>query len=365
MWNENEHTDAENKKRRKKRIWLIVLIVIAAMLLAAIIGCVVYFESLLSLINHADEEILETMSPEQYQLLLDQMQETVPEDYTGAIMSADDVDWGDEQELLEGDDDIINILLIGQDTRTREQRSRTDTLILVTINKPAKTITLTSFMRDLYVMIPGYKDNRINVAYILGGTNLLETTLRRNFGVYVDGNVIVDFYGFMDIVNMMGGIDIELSAAEANYMNENFSWDVDDGEDDDWNLTEGVNHLTGSQALSYARMRKIGNSDWERTERQRTVVSKLIEKAKSLSVSELNLLLQHALPMITTDIEDAQLLSYALELFPMLPELEVNTLRIPKDGTFENTVIDGMWVMLPDLYWNRVALEKVMKIPEE
>ena len=364
MWKKSEHTDAENKKHRKK-VWLIVLIVVAAVFLAAIIGCVIYFESLLSLINHADEEVLETMSAEQYQLLMDQMQETVPEDYTGAVLSADDVDWGDEQTLLESDDDIINILLIGQDTRTREERSRTDTLILVTVNKPAKTITLTSFMRDMYVQIPGYKDNRINVAYILGGTNLLESTLRRNFGVYVDGNIIVDFYGFMDIVNMMGGIDIELSAAEAKYMNENFSWDVDDGEDDNWNLTEGVNHLTGSQALSYARMRYVGNSDWERTERQRTVVSKLIEKAKSLSVSELNLLLQHALPMITTDIEDAELLSYALELFPMLPELEVNTLRIPKDGTYENTVIDGMWVMLPDLYWNRVALEKIMKTPEE
>ena len=220
-------------------------------------------------------------------------------------------------------------------------------------------------MRDMYVQIPGYKDNRINVAYILGGTNLLESTLRRNFGVHVDGNVIVDFYGFMDIVNMMGGIDIELSAAEAKYMNENFSWDVDDGEDDNWALTEGVNHLTGSQALSYARMRYVGNSDWERTERQRTVVSKLIEKAKTLSVSELNLMLQHALPMITTDMDDAQLLSYTLELFPMLSELEVNTLRVPKDGTFENTVIDGMWVMLPDLYRNRLALEKVMKIPKE
>ena len=364
MRKQNDITGEERPKRRIKA-WQIVLIVIAFLFLVAIVGGVVYFESLLSLINRADDEVVETMSQEQYDQLMAAMQETLPEDYTGSVLSAEDVDWGEEQSLLENDDDIINILLIGQDTRTREERSRTDTLILVTVNKPAKTITLTSFMRDMYVQIPGYRDNRINVAYLFGGTNLLESTLRRNFGVYVDGNVIVDFYGFMDIVNMMGGIDIELSAAEAKYMNENFSWDVDDGEDDEWNLTEGVNHLTGSQALSYARMRYVGNSDWERTERQRTVVSKLIEKAKSLSVSELNLLLQHALPMITTDMDDTQLLSYTLELFPMLSELEVNTLRIPKDGTFENTVIDGMWVMLPDLYWNRVALEKIMKIPEE
>ena len=364
MRKQNRTIDEDVPKRRIKA-WQIVLIVVAFLFLVAIVGCVIYFESLLSLINRADDEVVETMSQEQYDQLMAAMQETLPEDYTGPALSAEDVDWGEEQSILENDDDIINILLIGQDTRTREKRSRTDTLILVTVNKPAKTITLTSFMRDMYVQIPGYKDNRINVAYILGGTNLLESTLRRNFGVYVDGNVIVDFYGFMDIVNMMGGIDIELSAAEAKYMNENFSWDVDDGEDDNWALTEGVNHLTGSQALSYARMRYVGNSDWERTERQRTVVSKLIEKAKTLSVSELNLMLQHALPMITTDMDDAQLLSYTLELFPMLSELEVNTLRVPKDGTFENTVIDGMWVMLPDLYRNRLALEKVMKIPKE
>ena len=181
----------------------------------------------------------------------------------------------------------------------------------------------------------------------------------------VDGNVIVDFYGFMDIVDMMGGIDIELTAAEAEYMNENFSWDVDDGVDDEWNLTEGMNHLSGTQALSYARMRKVGNSDYQRTERQRLVLTKLIEKAKNLTVSELNLLLQHALPMITTDIENTQLLSYALELFPMLPELEVNTLRIPVDGSYKGVYIDGMAVLVPELWNNRVALQGIMQVPEK
>lgn len=360
-----EKQPAAGKKKSAKKGLLIALFVFLAIVLVAVILTVIYMESLLSMINKADDEVLATMSDAEYQALMDSMRETIPEDYTGSVMDPEDVDWGEEQEIIESSDDIINILLIGQDRRAHEGRSRSDTMILVTVNKPAKTLTLTSFMRDMYVQIPGRDDNRINVPYLVGGMKLLDSTLRTNFGVIVDANVVVDFYGFIDIVDMMGGVDIELTAAEANYMNENFSWDVDDGLDDNWNLTEGLNHLNGSQALSYARMRKIGNSDFQRTERQRLVISKLIEKAKSLSVSELNVLLQHALPMITTDMEDTEILNYALELFPMLPELEVGTLRIPVAGSYESTYIDGMAVLVPDLWWNRSVLYEVMKIPEE
>ena len=354
---------SEKKKRRKG--WMIALIVICSLIWIAIIACAIYFESLLGLINRADDEVLETMSDAQYQAMMDAMQETVPEDFTGEVMDAEDVQWAEEAEELEESDDIINILLIGQDRRTGEGRSRSDTIIMVTVNKPAKTLTLTSFMRDMYVPIPGRSDNRINVPYLTGGMSLLDATIKRNFGVTIDANVVVDFYGFIDIVDLMGGIEIELTEKEADYMNRNFSWDIDDGLEDEWNLTAGVQQLSGSQALSYARMRKVGNSDYERTERQRRVVAKLIEKAKSLSVAELNLLLQHALPLITTDLEDTQILSYAWELFPLLQELEIQTLRIPVDGGYESKMIDGMAVLVPDLWYNRIKLQEIMEIPEQ
>lgn len=353
------------KQATRRKRWLVVLFVCAALVWIALIGCAVYFGNLLGLINRADKEPVETMSQAEYQQLMDQLRETIPENENVAEMKPEDVNWENTQGLLESNEQIINILLIGQDTRTREVRSLTDTLILVTVNKPAGKITFTSFMRDMYVQIPGYRDNRINVAYVLGGTELLNECMNTNFGVSVDGNIIVDFYGFIDVVNMMGGLDLELTADEADYMNENFSWDVDDGEDDDWNLQAGVNHLTGSQVLSYARMRNVGYGDYQRTERQRLVLTKLVEKAKSLSVSELNLLLQHALPMITTDMEETQLLSYALELFPQLSKLDVNTLRIPAEGTYKSVYIDGMAVLLPDLPANRLLLEEIMRIPEK
>ena len=358
-------TEQTQKTKRKMKNGLkITLIVICALIWIAIIAGVIYFESLLSMINRADDEILATMSDAEYQAMMDAMRETVPEDYTGEVMDAEDVVWAEEAEELEESDDIINILLIGQDRRSGEGRSRSDTIILLTVNKPAKTLTLTSFMRDMYVPIPGRSDNRINVPYLVGGMDLLDATIKRNFGVTVDANVVVDFYGFIDIVDMMGGIEVELTEKEADYMNRNFSWDVDDGLDDAWSLTAGVQQLNGSQALSYARMRKVGNSDYERTERQRRVVAKLIEKAKTLSVAELNLLMQHALPMITTDLENDEIVSYALELLPMLKDLEIQTMRIPVDGGYQSKMIDGMAVLVPDLWYNRVKLQEIMEVPE-
>lgn len=360
-----EQTEKTTRKKKIKKAIMIALIVLCVLICIAVAVCIIQIEHLLGMINRADDEILETMSDAQYQEMMDSMRETVPEDYTGEVISAEDIQWDEEAEALEQSDDIINILLIGQDRRSHEGRSRSDTIILVTVNKPASTLTLTSFMRDMYVPIPGRDDNRINVPYAVGGMNLLDATLKRNFGVTVDANVVVDFYGFIDMVDLMGGVEIELTEKEADYMNRNFSWDVDDGLDDEWNLTAGVQQLNGSQALSYARMRKVGNSDYERTERQRRVIAKLIEKAKSLSVAELNLMMQHALPLITTDMDDAQILSYAMDLFPRLKNLEVQTLRIPVDGGYKPEMIDGMSVLVPDLWYNRWKLQEIMEIPKE
>jgi len=352
------------KKNRARKTTLIIICVVLALILALLVAGVVYFESLLGLINRADEVPQETMSQEEYDALMDSMKETIDENFTGEVHEGD-VDWGDDSGLIESGDDVLNVLLIGQDRRSVDQgRSRSDVIILCTVNKPAKTLTITSFMRDMYVQIPGYEDNRINVPYVLGGMDLLDRTLSTNFGVEVDGNIEVDFYGFIDIVDMMGGVEMELTQAEATYMNQNYSWDINDGKSKVWNLKEGVNQLTGSQALSYARMRYVGNGDYERTERQRKVLSALVEKAKELSITELNLLLQHALPMITTDMENQEILNYALELFPMLPELTVSTLRIPADGAYQSTYVREMAVLLPNLAKNRGLLEEVMKVPE-
>ena len=90
-----------------------------------------------------------------------------------------------------------------------------------------------------------------------------------------------------------------------------------------------------------------------------------LQRSRGLSVAELNLLMQHALPMITTDLDDGQILNYALELFPLLKDLQIQTLRIPVDGGYESKMIDGMAVLVPDLWYNRIKLQEIMKVPEE
>lgn len=349
-----------NKPRSRKRPLLIVMCAALSVLLVVLIAAVAYMESLLGLINKTDPNMQgSTLSSSQIQDILNETDPTDP-DYTGPTMSGSDVTWGPDATNPETGENIINILLIGQDAREGETRARSDSMILCTINKSAKTLTMSSFMRDMYVQIPGYRDNRINVSYALGGMTLLDECIEKNFGVQVDGNVEVNFSGFQKIIDLLGGVEIELTKAEADYLNRKGNWGVEDNAGT-WSLTAGVNKLNGSQALAYSRTRYVGNGDFGRTNRQRIVLNALMEKAKTMSVTQLNNLLKEILPLLTTDLSDSEILSYAAQLLPLLSELTVVTQQIPADGAYKMTMIDGMSVLLPDLEANREILAGIMK----
>lgn len=342
--------EKKEKQRNGKRTALIVLCVVLAVILVLLITATAFVEHKLGLINKATDP--GTMSSSEYEeFLKNQETETVDPEFSGVTIHGD-VEWNHGEGLIEDSDQVLNILLIGQDRRSGQGRSRSDAMILCTIDKTTKSVTMTSFMRDMYVPIPGYQDNRINTCYALGGMELLDACLEKNFGIQVDGNIEVDFFAFMDIIDMLGGVDITLTQAEANYLNRRGNWDISN---DHWNLVAGVNTLNGSQALAYSRIREIGD-DFGRTERQRTVLSAVAEKCKGLSLSELNKLLNKILPMITTDMSSSQIMNYALELFPMLSGMTIDTLRIPADGTYQNAWVRGMAVLVPDLEANRQIL---------
>lgn len=256
--------------------------------------------------------------------------------------------------LMEDDEKVINILLIGQDAREGETRQRSDSMILCTINQHTDTLTMTSFMRDMYVEIPGYSANRINAAYQLGGMELIDLCLLHNFGVVVDYNIEIDFKGFMKAVDAVGGIDVELNADEANYLNANGNWGVNESSAWTWNLKEGVNHLTGEQTLAYCRIRYVGNADFGRTERQRKVLSILMDKCKTLSIFELNDLMHEVLPLVTTDMSPDQIDKYVQILLPEIMKLKTQQLRIPADGAYVNNTEN--WTLIPDLEKNREIL---------
>ncbi len=345
-----------NRERNKgRRIALIAVCAVLALVLCVILGVTIYMESKLNKINRVDNNGSDsTLSSSEIDAILEGEKDPSDGSYTGPTMNAGDVTWADDVTgPLENSHEIINVLLIGQDRRPGESRARSDAMILCTVNKVEKKITMTSFLRDLYVQIPGYKDNRINVSYALGGMQLLDACIEKNFGVHVDFNVEVDFSGFEKVIDAVDGIEIELSRSEVNHLNGTHSW----------SLKQGMNRLSGAQALAYYRIRHISNEesgDFGRTNRQRIVLTKLIEKAKTMSLREINSLLDKVLPMLTTDLTDSEILGYVMEMFPLLSDLKIETGRVPADGSYIMTMIDEMSVLVPDLEESRQQLKEIM-----
>ena len=255
---------------------------------------------------------------------------------------------------------IKSILLIGQDKQGDQTRQRSDSMILATLDKDQGTISLTSFMRDLYVAIPGYSSTRINAAYAYGGMELLDETLEENFGVQIDGNVEVDFEVFKVLVDKVGGIDLELTQAEADYIcGRDQSVLYPQPLHTDWDLQEGVNHLDGEQALIHARNRSIGNSDYRRTERQQDVLKAAFAKIKDLNVLEIGGLIKDVLPLVTTDLSLWDMTGYAMDVMSIGTD-EIQSYRIPEDGSYTPQTIDGMQVLVPNLEQNREYLQQIL-----
>lgn len=254
-------------------------------------------------------------------------------------------------EKVWGHKDIINILLIGQDRRRDDEIGRSDSMIIATLNRKKQSLTLTSLMRDTYLGIPGYGGNRLNAAYAFGGAELLDAAIEHNFGVAIDGNVEVDFLSFTKIVDDLGGVDIELTEEELAVLNGNIrDINYQTGEDEENHLVNsaGVYHLDGTQALAYARIRHVGNADFERTKRQRTVLKELFKNVKNLSVIEIMSTVNNVLSYAETDMSYGDLVSLTIEAMSMAVT-DIDTHNIPEDVGYESQSIDGMDVLVPDL----------------
>lgn len=339
------------KKASPQKKVLITLVSVLAVVFVLLLAATVYVEWVLGRFYY-DPSQDGTMSLQDAQALLqDDQGNTI--DPNAEIVDPDDIQLN-QVGKVDVSEHVLNILLVGQDRRAGEtERTRSDTMILVTINKKNKQVTLTSFMRDLYVQIPGYYKNRLNVAYRLGGADLLFDTLEYNFGIRPHHFVEVDFTGFSTMVDMVGGIDVELTQKEAKHLNNNE--DFYDFPKENWSLKEGMNHLDGKQALAYARIRKIdATGDFARTDRQRRVITILIEKAQTMNVLEINSLVLAASDIISTDMTANEIMGYVAELASLLDDMnEVDGVQIPAEGKYKMTGIEGVGsVLVPDLPGN-------------
>lgn len=330
---------------RRKRALLLGLCVILAVMLTGALAVTAYANHLLDRIRYVDPDTVVPLTQEELDAL--QREETEP---AAAVTASPAVLAASDEVAVQKD--VVNILLIGQDRRGSKGRARSDAMVLCTFDPGAKRLTMTSFLRDLWVEIPGYRDNKINAAYTAGGMKLLRQTLSQNFGVEVDGCIEVDFSQFARIIDLLGGVELELRADEARYINRNL------GHGD---LQQGLQTLNGEQALWFSRIRALdADADFSRTERQRKVIGALLDKYSSVSFPVAMGMLEKILPMVTTDMSRAELMGYVVRLLPMMDEVTVKSQRIPADGTYTTPRIRGMAVVLADMEAARRLLRETM-----
>ncbi len=338
----------------KRTLMILACIVLFVVIVAGAVFAIVYSQA--DRIDKVDEGTLEWLPPESEFFETDP--ETEYDEDTDDETDDEDFDPEDTETETETDpppvvdpedvvidkidpiisDGLINVLLVGQDKRGGEERQRSDTMILLSINPKTNEVSMISFLRDMYVGIAGgYSPNRLNVAYLYGGFACLDRTLSENFGVNVDYNIEVDFTAFINIVDRIGGIDMELTKREARYMNKHMDCDVE----------KGMNHLDGHEALSFCRIRKL-DSDFGRTDRQRKTLLAILEVVKTKPIDEVLVLVDELIPYLTTDMTNFEIMSLVAQFIPVLKDFNVNTYYVPADGTYYAATIRKMQVLVPD-----------------
>lgn len=336
------------KPKKKHKTAVIILSVIVGLILLALLAAFILFEVIYGSMNiQKKDSVSMDFSQIDINALLNGEEE---EPVDGAVtLTEEEAQALDEQTRnnvenneIFSDSDVYNILLLGNDSRSNNINERTDVMILVSINKKTEGIVMTSFMRDIYIYIPGYFSHRLNTANALAGPSLTVDTIEQNFGVNIDNYAEVNFYAFVEIIDILGGVDIYLSSSEASVVGCGY--------------TSGTYHLNGEQALAYCRIRKL-DSDFNRTARQRTVLEAIFRDLKGISLSDATSLMNAILPQVTTDLSQGDclnLLSMAAQLF----NYDLYSARVPADGTYTMTMINGMSVLSLDFSANRSLLKE-------
>ena len=321
-----------------KKTVLIVVLVIVVLIAALVFAGVVYYNSMLNKMNQVQVPTISRTEPA-----------TEPVETTVAT-----------EPHVASSADYINILLVGQAAREGEAERFADTMILCTVNTYEKTVTLTSLLRDTLVQYPNYTDTngkkhsggkiKLTSIYHNGyictnstadAMGLMNQTLYSNFGIEVDYDVEIDFDAFIKAINLLGGINVELTAAEANYLNDFHDRYY-------YEMKEGKNWLDGSTALAYVRMRKAegdGESDIKRTARQRQFMEALLAKVKKMSLSDVQNLANEVLPLVSVSMTNSQITDLLMKMLPMLSGLEIKS-----SGTCPVRAKGYSWGDMVDIY---------------
>lgn len=256
---------------------------------------------------------------------------------------------------------VVNILLIGNDSRENGADGRSDAMILLSVSNKTKKIYMTSLLRDMYVEIPGHDGNRLNAAYSYGGAELLMETIEKNLDITVNRYVLVNFEAFANLVDAVGGIDLELSQEEIEYVNGylveyNMLTDRPQGTDNMDTSVSGLVHLNGPQALAYSRNRYLG-TDFGRTERQRKVLTEVIHGLPGALLTNPGKLTDGLLPNLTTNLTRNECFRLSLMAGKALT-YDIVQDSIPQKGTYNDATIRGMAVLEVDFEANKRYLRE-------
>ena len=261
-------------------------------------------------------------------------------------------------------DGMRNILLLGVDSRTGSISGRTDTMILLSVDIEGNVIKMTSFLRDTYVSIPGKKNNRLNAAYVYGGFDLLAATFEENFGIRPDAYVAVNLSGLTRVIDELGGVYVDVNSKKIDRINAVIYWynkqvlnlnNLRDGY-----LTKGGRQkLTGKQAEAWARYR-YSESDMQRAERQRQLISIIFEEICKMSLSELVSFAMDNIDLVKTNLGISDIISLAPAVLAMR-DAEIRELQIPVSGGYKSQTVSGMSVLVPNRQKNANALAEFLK----
>ena len=231
---------------------------------------------------------------------------------------------------LFSDKNIVNILLLGTDMKIpgTNDPGRCDCTMICSLNKATGEVKLVGFERAIGVPIPGYEDELLTYAYQYGAGPFMVETIEKCFKVDLAGYVHVGFESFPQVINAIGGIDVELNQSEIYNLSVTYQYSPDLHE-----MSPGMNHLEGEVAYGYCRLRD-SDDDWARQGRTREAVQAMVNKLKTLSITDLNKLMNEVLPLIETDLTNAQLTSLMMSA-PKFVNATVTQLMEPaKDKTW-------------------------------
>lgn len=244
---------------------------------------------------------------------------------------------------------IINIAFFGVDRRVTNEASRSDAIMIVSIDTVHKKIKMSSIMRDTYVEIQNHGDTKINHAYAYGGPQLAIRTLNENFNLDIKAYVTVDFFNLEKIIDGMGGVTIDVKQNEISLINGNMMDVAYIEKKSVPQVTKsGRQTLNGLQAVAYSRIRYTAGGDFVRTERQRTVLSAMFTKIQSLGITEFPSVVSKLLPYTETSINSIDIIKLGTKvLTAKITTLEQE--RFPLDGYCKGQMMDGVWYLIADM----------------